>query len=278
MANRFWVGGTGTWDSTSTTNWAATTGGASGASAPVAGDNITFDANSGAGTITAASSIDSIAFGTLTATALTGSTLAFNTNNPNMSFTSVDFSGSGTRTINLGSGTWTLTGTSGNVLLLNGSNITPTFNNATINFTGSGAARTVNWGTSLTYGAIIVGANSAKGAINFTATTAVTFASITVSSGNTVMMNQGITSTISGALSMTGTSSAPVGLISNSPVANVATVSVGSASTIDWGAVLRITKAGAGSITATNSLDLGGNTSVTITAPSGGGVVGVIGG
>lgn len=47
MAARFWVGGTGTWDGAATTHWAATTGGASGASAPTSADNVTFDASSG---------------------------------------------------------------------------------------------------------------------------------------------------------------------------------------------------------------------------------------
>lgn len=47
MALRYWVGGTGTWDSSSTANWSATSGGASGASAPVAADSVRFDANSG---------------------------------------------------------------------------------------------------------------------------------------------------------------------------------------------------------------------------------------
>lgn len=47
MANRYWVGGSGTWDNTSTANWSATSGGAAGASAPVAADNVFFDANSG---------------------------------------------------------------------------------------------------------------------------------------------------------------------------------------------------------------------------------------
>lgn len=50
MANRYWVGGTGTWDATSTTNWAASSGGASGASAPTSADNVFFDANSNVGT------------------------------------------------------------------------------------------------------------------------------------------------------------------------------------------------------------------------------------
>lgn len=51
MASRFLVGGgNGNW--TSTTNWAATSGGSSGASAPVNGDAVTFDTNSGATNIT----------------------------------------------------------------------------------------------------------------------------------------------------------------------------------------------------------------------------------
>lgn len=50
MATRYWVGGSGNWDATSTTNWAATSGGASGASAPTSVDDVIFDANSNTGT------------------------------------------------------------------------------------------------------------------------------------------------------------------------------------------------------------------------------------
>ena len=50
MADRYWVGGTGTWDSSSTTNWAASSGGSSGASVPTASDNVFFDVNSNTGT------------------------------------------------------------------------------------------------------------------------------------------------------------------------------------------------------------------------------------
>ena len=50
MANRYWVGGTGTWNGTSTTNWSASSGGASGASVPTSADNVFFDANSNTGT------------------------------------------------------------------------------------------------------------------------------------------------------------------------------------------------------------------------------------
>jgi hypothetical protein len=46
MADRYWVGGTGSWNSTA--KWSATSGGASGASVPTASDNAIFDANSAA--------------------------------------------------------------------------------------------------------------------------------------------------------------------------------------------------------------------------------------
>ena len=45
MPDRYWVGGSGSWNSTA--KWSATSGGASGASVPTASDNVFFDANSG---------------------------------------------------------------------------------------------------------------------------------------------------------------------------------------------------------------------------------------
>ena len=45
MADRYWVGGSGTWN-TSNTKWSATSGGASGASVPTTADDVFFDANS----------------------------------------------------------------------------------------------------------------------------------------------------------------------------------------------------------------------------------------
>lgn len=50
MANRFWVGGTGNWSNSSTTNWSATSGGAGGASAPTSVDDVFFNVNSNTGT------------------------------------------------------------------------------------------------------------------------------------------------------------------------------------------------------------------------------------
>lgn len=48
MANRYWVGGTGTWDTTTTTHWSATNGGAGGASVPTSSDNVYFTSSSNA--------------------------------------------------------------------------------------------------------------------------------------------------------------------------------------------------------------------------------------
>ena len=66
MADRYWVGGTGTWNDTA--KWSASSGGASGASYPTATDNAFFDGNSGAGTAT----LNNQSCANLTATGYTG--------------------------------------------------------------------------------------------------------------------------------------------------------------------------------------------------------------
>lgn len=262
MATRTWTGGTGTWDATDGTHWSAST-------APVAGDAVVFDGTSGGGTVTVAADVAGIAFLSLAAGAFTG-TLAFNTNNPNMEFTSfVSLSGSGTRTINLGSGTWTISGTTTGTVwdVTTTTNLTLTASSATVAFTGATTQRTMIPGASTSYGAWTVANNSSKGTLHMNST-GVTWGSITIGSGNGLYTTS---TTVTGAINITGTSSLPSGLVSNNG-ANVATITVGSASALDWCGVMQITKAGAGSITATNSLDMGRNTSfVSITSPSGGG-------
>jgi hypothetical protein len=51
MANRYWRGGTGTWD-TDTSHWSTTSGGAGGASVPGVSDVAIFNSSSGGGTCT----------------------------------------------------------------------------------------------------------------------------------------------------------------------------------------------------------------------------------
>jgi hypothetical protein len=57
MATRYWVGGTGTWDASTTGNWSATSGGSGGASAPTSADDVIINSSSGAGTITIGNAI-----------------------------------------------------------------------------------------------------------------------------------------------------------------------------------------------------------------------------
>ena len=94
MAARFWVtGGTGNWNST--TNWSATSGGASGASVPGSADTATLNASSGSGTVT----LDiSPTIQTLTCTGFTG-TLAFGTNTISLNSTGTIFAGATTMTV-----------------------------------------------------------------------------------------------------------------------------------------------------------------------------------
>lgn len=68
MADRYWVGGTGTWDNVAGTKWATTSGGAGGASVPFSADNVIFDTNSGTGTVTVNTVNASCANFTVTAT------------------------------------------------------------------------------------------------------------------------------------------------------------------------------------------------------------------
>jgi hypothetical protein len=95
MADRYWVaGGTGNYNST--TNWSATSGGASGASFPSTVDNVFFNASSGVGTATINVASNCV---NLNLTGFLG-TLAFTSN--------LNTSG----TINFGLGTYTVTGAS----------------------------------------------------------------------------------------------------------------------------------------------------------------------
>jgi len=56
MADRYWVGGTNTWNGTAGTKWATTSGGAGGAAVPTSSDDVFFDANSGVVTVTVSGS------------------------------------------------------------------------------------------------------------------------------------------------------------------------------------------------------------------------------
>lgn len=69
MAARYWVGGTANWDGTAGTKWALTSGGAGGQAVPTSADDVFFDANSGANTVTISASVQAK---TVTCTGFTG--------------------------------------------------------------------------------------------------------------------------------------------------------------------------------------------------------------
>lgn len=70
MADRYWVGGTATWDATAGTKWATTSGGSGGASVPTSVDNVFLNAASGVSTVSL--SLSSSICQTLNCTGFTG--------------------------------------------------------------------------------------------------------------------------------------------------------------------------------------------------------------
>lgn len=107
MANRYWVGGTASWDTTAGTKWASTSGGAGGQSVPTVADDVFIDASSGSGTITmvsgaAARSINCTGF-TGTLSSATGAGFAIGDATAGAGNVALLFSS--TMTVSLGSGT-----------------------------------------------------------------------------------------------------------------------------------------------------------------------------
>jgi hypothetical protein len=119
MANRYWVGGTATWDGTALLKWALTSGGVGGQAVPTSADTVFFDANSGANTVTIGAG--TAVCSTLTMTGFTG-TLAFGTN-------SVTVAGAGT--IYTGDTTYSVSGTP-LILITNTSSTARTINPAIV--------------------------------------------------------------------------------------------------------------------------------------------------
>lgn len=277
MANRFWVGGTGTWDASDTTHWAATSGGAGGQSVPTSADTVTFDGASGGGTVTVnfggTISIQSLSFGAFTGT------LDFATNNNNITLsagTPVFGSGTGTRTLNMGSGTWSLTGGNASWFFQNTTNLTLNAGTSTIAFTGTATGVRAFEGGGKTYNIVTVN-SSANHAFRISG--ANTIGALTVAAPNRILFPVGKTNTITNFTNIIGSSSSNVGIISSDPNFGIATVSSANNWAGDWCGLMYMTFSGGGTFAATNSLNLGNNTGITITPPSGGGgVVGVIGG
>lgn len=217
MAARFWVGGTGTWDATTTANWSATSGGASGASVPGAADDVTINTASITVTTNYNVSVISVTINASAATLSLGGTLTcsgvitltqgtFTTNNYAVSATQLSTSNTNTRAVNLGSSTVTL---SSSTPFSAATNTNLTFNAGTSTITFSGAGTTINGGAVSATGVTFYN-------VSFTTTAASTHTIQSVNTFNNLTVTApaaaGVTQvtfdsrqTINGTLSTTGT-------------------------------------------------------------------------
>ncbi len=275
-ATCFWRGGSAAWDTSNTASWASGSGGtastcaATGGIPKQSGDIATFDGNS-TGTITVNSNFNLGATGQIVTGAMAG-TLDFSANNNSLTFGVWNGTGSGTRTIHMGSGTFTVTGAGSTVwTMATTTGLTWDAGTSVINITYSGTTNTVvNMGTGLTY-ATVGFALSSSGSLPVTGG-ANTYGTLNIAAGTFITFPISVTQTISNAFTWTGTSSQPIG-VGSSAAGTAATIAAAASSTAAWTAFHDMTFTG--SPTASNSFNLGGhNSGITITAPTGGAAAG----
>jgi hypothetical protein len=268
----------GQWTATSAANWASTTGGTGNVAAPISTNSETFDANSGGGTVTVNTNLTSAG---ITATAFTG-TLDWSANNNTVTINGafLDASATSSPTVNGGTGLWTVNSNGGTPFTApTGTNFN--FGSTPITFGGTPTGNRQFVSNGQSFGAVTLSSSgvsptTTQGAQVFEFTGAAsTFASLTVNGPALFLFPFNLTTTITGAFTGVGTSAIPLGVENtNLGSLNLATVSIGSG-TCAWCSIsgLRITT---GALSATNSVDLGGNSasgagSISITVPDGGG-------
>jgi hypothetical protein len=269
MADRYWVaGGTGNYNST--TNWSATSGGASGATVPGAADNVFFNAASGAGTATINVASNCL---NLNLTGFTG-TIVFNAN---WAINGTIFNlGTGGYTIN--ASTFLLALNSSMTITSNGTTWTGTLSVGAItvtladNLTINGACKlnqiaTLNGNTLNINGSLT---HSANGVVSGT-TTIVFTGTGTWNHTNTGALRNNVTINTAGTLTLgtnvyynTGTLTYVAGTV----VTTGSTLNIGAATTLNTNGISwnNITTSGAATITLSSNLTLTGT--LTITAGS----------
>jgi hypothetical protein len=217
VANRYWVGGTASWDGTAGTKWALTDGGAGGQAVPTSADDVFFDGASGAVTCTIASgntgaksinctgftgtiagstaitvsgSVTLVAGMTYTHTGIITITGTGTLTTAGKTFSGVTVSGVGI-TVTLGDSLDTGTRT---VNVTQGTFDTQNFNlNAGTLFSSNSNTRTINLGSST------LNLSSASNALDFTTSTNLTFnagtsqINLTAGSGNAIFAGGGRT-------------------------------------------------------------------------------------
>lgn len=285
MAARFWVGGAGTWDSSSTTNWSATSGGAGGASVPGSADTVTFDASSGSGTVTftnggvtvSAVTINSssitlslgAAFSVSTSVTLTIGT--FTTNDYAVTASSISSSNGNARTFNLGASTITL---NNSVPFNTGSNTGLTFNagTSTFVFTSTGSQTISNGVIPITfYNVSFTGAGSGTITLSASAGSSYTFNNLSVAAAASASFRVVTFSspcTINGTLSTTGTAGNRRVLFQGANTGIAQTLTINSAPSLTDADFRDIYVIGtAAPISGTRIGDLRGTRGITFSAP-----------
>lgn len=214
MATRYLItgGGSVTWNAVNTAIWSATSGGATGASVPVDGDDVIMDAASGGGTVTLGynPTVTSITGGAFTGT--------FDASTFSPTMDTFNFSGTATRTLSMGSGTWTLRG-SGQTIWTTQVTTGLTFNTDThtvnANYSGAvgtrsfifGSATRLNLRISAGSDIIALGSSPACTNLDFTGFTGTYSTTATMSITGNLTLGTGMTVTSqTGVISFTGTS------------------------------------------------------------------------
>jgi hypothetical protein len=285
-----------TWDNTSTAMWCATDTGCTGASAPVAGDIVTFNGNTCVGgttctitTFAGTISAQQIVWGACTAST-TGCIIDASVNNTNFTLSATggstgtfNGSGTGTRKWLAGTGTYSITDTSASPLFTMATTTNDqgsVFSGATWTLSGTTTNARSFAGGGFSFGPVTFNTNTSRGSIAITG--ANTWASLTINAPQFITMPNSTTQTVTGALTLTGSSSSSNVYFGSNSFDLVATISLGTAGTATWVALRSITTSGASGLTASNCFDLGRLTLANggaCNTPSGGGGGGrIIGG
>lgn len=284
-ANRFAVCvATCTWDSSGTTMWSATTGGATGASNPGTGDAVVFDGATCVGgvtctiTLSAPNNVQQITSGACTAST-TGCIIDNSVNNSNITLSAAagwSNSGTGTRNIKLGSATYTLSSNTCTSVLWNWAtttNLTFSAGTSTINFSGgySGSVSCSFSFGSQTYSTVNFSGSGNKVGLNITG--ANTFSLLSFTAPGNANFAASTTNNV-GTLSISASNSSPF-LLNSSTNSAQTTINLTTSATIT-----AVGFKGVAFTTTTPTVtgwDFGDNSGATINAPStGGGASGIL--
>ncbi len=260
-ASCVWQGGTGSWTAVNTASWSC-------GAVPTSADDVVFNGTSGGGTVTVNFG-GTVTVKSLTMGAFTG-TWDNSVNNNNFAIvgttsTAFSVSGTGTRTIRLGSATYTMSGNNSGVSASTLTNLTFVPGTSTLAFTGTGDHLLQN--ASTTWANLSIGAMSTTGVFSLNGDSTYTSVSITgpayieVSSPNII--------TVTNAVAWAGTSTNPIMLSTISSNA-VHQWLFAPGSTMNWMSFRGVT-ATTGAPVATNSFDLANNTNITFGTGAGGG-------